>query len=65
MILHPDIQARAQEEIDRVIGQERLPSFKDRNNLPYLEAVIKECLRWHAVVPAGLYLLPTSLKTFG
>ncbi|KAI0920236.1 hypothetical protein AcV5_010032 [Taiwanofungus camphoratus] len=45
MVLHPEVYKRAQEEIDRVIGSERLPDFDDREALPYLECVIKEVLR--------------------
>ena len=54
MTLNPSVQARAQEEIDRVIGTHRFPSFSDRDNLPYVEAVIKEAFRWHPVGPMGL-----------
>ena len=51
MILHPDIQKRAQVEVDRIVGDERLPSFADRGQLPFIEAIIKECLRWKCVAP--------------
>ncbi|KAI0945930.1 hypothetical protein AcV7_010042 [Taiwanofungus camphoratus] len=54
MVLHPEVYKRAQEEIDRVIGSERLPDFDDREALPYLECVIKEVLRWNCPVPLGL-----------
>ena len=54
MLLHPDVQQRAQEEIDRVLGSDRLPLLKDRESLPYLEAVMLECLRWHPIAPIGL-----------
>ena len=53
MLLEQDIQRKAQEEIDRVIGPDRLPDFSDRDNLPYLEAVVKEVTRFHTVVAAG------------
>ena len=43
--LHPDAQRRAQEEIDRVVGRERLPTFEDRASLPYIEALWRETLR--------------------
>jgi len=54
MTLFPEVQRKAQEEIDRVVGQGRLPSFEDRENLPYIDAVVKEALRWHPVAPLGL-----------
>ncbi|PPJ52394.1 hypothetical protein CBER1_09786 [Cercospora berteroae] len=54
MMLHPEVQHKAREEIDRVVGSERLPEMGDRARLPYIEAVVKECLRWRPVLPAGL-----------
>lgn len=55
MALNPDIQAKAQEEIDRVVGNDRLPTIADKASLPYVEAVFKEALRWHPVVPLSAY----------
>ena len=54
MALYPDVQLRAQEELDAVVGQNRLPDFSDRPHLPYVNAVIKEVLRWHVVLPLGV-----------
>ncbi|KIM82350.1 hypothetical protein PILCRDRAFT_8150 [Piloderma croceum F 1598] len=54
MTLHPDVQRRAQAEIDRVVGKDRLPSIDDQKALPFTMAVIKEVLRCAPVVPAGL-----------
>ena len=53
MLLWPDKQRKAQEEIDRVVGNDRLPDFNDRERLPYIEAVLKECMRLHTAVPMG------------
>ena len=53
MTLFPDAQKRAQDEIDRVVGKERFPSFRDREQLPYINALVKEVLRWDAVGPTG------------
>ena len=53
MQLYPEVQRKAQEEIDRVIGNDRLPTIADRPNLPYIEMVIKELLRWNPVAPLG------------
>ncbi|SPJ74527.1 related to O-methylsterigmatocystin oxidoreductase [Fusarium torulosum] len=51
MISFPEVQKKAQEEIDRVTGGERLPTFEDQENMPYLNALAKEALRWMPVVP--------------
>ena len=53
MTLFPEVQQKAQEEIDRVIGNDRLPGFEDRENLPYIEALVKEVFRFHTVAPLG------------
>ena len=53
MVLSPDIQKKAQEEIDRVIGSDRLPSFADKSSLPYISCIVWECLRWNPVAPMG------------
>jgi cytochrome P450 len=54
MTLFPDVQKRAQAEIDAVVGPGRLPSFADRDSLPYTEALVKEVLRWNVVLPTGM-----------
>ena len=46
MLLYPEVQKRAQSEIDRVIGRDRLPEFSDRDSLPYITAITKEVLRY-------------------
>lgn len=60
MSLHPEVQRNAHEEIDRVVGTDRLPDFSDRDNLPYLEAVLKESLRIHPIAPMGLPHVTTA-----
>ena len=45
MVLHPEVYAKVQEEIDRVVGPDRLPTFEDRPLMPYFECVVKECYR--------------------
>lgn len=69
MTKYPSVAKRAQYEIDTVIGTDRLPGFADRDSLPYLNALVKEVLRWNSVVPTGkdLCLLerpPPSLTCF-
>jgi hypothetical protein len=53
MSVYPEVQAQAQAEMDRVVGQGRLPSWDDHDSLPYLEALVKEVLRWNPVGPLG------------
>ncbi len=59
--MHPEVQAKAQAEIDAVVGSNRLPNFDDRPRLPYIDAMVKEVLRWNTVLSFGpsilLYLL--------
>ncbi|KAH7922012.1 cytochrome P450 [Leucogyrophana mollusca] len=50
---HPEAQARVQEEIDMVVGRERLPSFDDEDSLPQLKAFAHEALRWRPIAPIG------------
>ncbi|KAJ7126055.1 cytochrome P450 [Mycena epipterygia] len=50
MVLFPDVQARAQREIDQVVAG-RLPNFSDEASLPYITAIIREVGRWNPVVP--------------
>jgi cytochrome P450 len=51
MALYPDAQQKAQEEIDQIVGRDRLPDFSDQGNLPYLNALCKEVVRWQNVTP--------------
>ncbi|KAJ7309253.1 cytochrome P450 [Mycena albidolilacea] len=54
MTLYPNVMRTAQAELDQVVGRDRMPSFSDRANLPYIEAIVKEVLRWRPVGPLGL-----------
>ncbi|KAJ3481038.1 hypothetical protein NLI96_g7942 [Meripilus lineatus] len=54
MLHHPEAQAKAQKEIDRVIGTSRLPDFSDRESLPMVECVIQESLRWNQPAPLAV-----------
>lgn len=46
MLKYPEIQRRAQDEIDAVVGKDRLPTFEDREQLPYVRAVCTEVFRY-------------------
>ncbi|OBZ67591.1 O-methylsterigmatocystin oxidoreductase [Grifola frondosa] len=54
MVSHPEVQRKARAELDLVVGPNRLPDFGDRDSLPYINAVVKESLRWQNVVPLGI-----------
>jgi cytochrome P450 len=56
MALYPEVQKKAQAEIDSVIGPNRLPNFDDRPSLPYINAVVKETMRWHVPAPLGAFI---------
>ena len=60
MSLYPEVQKAAQAELDTVVGAGRLPEFADRDKLPYINAVMKEIMRWYPVVPLGLARLNTA-----
>ena len=51
MAMHPDVQRKAQAELDAVVGSHRLPCYADRSSLPYVDAIVKELARWQPVVP--------------
>ncbi|KAF8608281.1 cytochrome P450 [Ceratobasidium sp. AG-I] len=53
MVQNPDIQAKAQAEIDAVTSSERLPEMADRDSMPYLQRIVREVLRWQPVLPLG------------
>jgi cytochrome P450 len=53
LVLFPQVQRRAQAELDAVVGRDRLPTFNDRPRLPYIEASCKELMRWNMVTPMG------------
>nr|XP_048308744.1 cytochrome P450 2C70 isoform X1 [Myodes glareolus] len=58
LLKHPEVTAKIQEEIARVIGRHRSPSMQDRNHMPYTDAVLHEIQRYIDFVP-----IPLSRKT--
>jgi cytochrome P450 len=64
MISHPNIEKKVREEIDRVVGSERMPVFEDEPNLPYLVACIKEPLRRRPPTTMGKWV-STFIDTLG
>ncbi|QRV79345.1 cytochrome P450 family protein [Ceratobasidium sp. AG-Ba] len=77
MMLYPETQLKAQKEVDSVIGQDRLPTIEDRANLPYINALILEVLRWEPALPLAIphvctedneyrgYRIPKGAVVFG
>lgn len=53
MTLHPEAQKRAQAELDTVVG-DRLPTFSDKDDLPFVTAIMKEVFRWIPVLPLAV-----------
>ncbi|KAI4851001.1 cytochrome P450 [Aureobasidium sp. EXF-8845] len=66
MLLFPQVQKKAQDEIDRVVGKDRLPTMEDEPALQYIRGCVKESLRWmpttilgsvpHAVTRDDVYM---------
>ena len=54
MAMHPEVQAKAQAELDRVVGPERLPEYTDVDHMPYIQATLMETLRWMPVLPFSI-----------
>lgn len=54
MVNHPEQQRLAQEEIDRVVGRDRMPNFEDQADLIHVSALVKEVQRWRPVIAGGL-----------
>jgi len=51
LMTHPEVLSKAQKEIDTVMGTNRLPTFNDRPNLPYIDAIMSETFRWGVPIP--------------
>ncbi|RPD69164.1 cytochrome P450 [Lentinus tigrinus ALCF2SS1-7] len=54
MASNPLIQKCAQNALDTIVGPDRLPTMEDKPDLPYITAIVKECLRWRSVVPLSV-----------
>ena len=53
LVTNPDTLTAAQAELDAVIGGDRMPTFQDEQDLPYIRALCKETLRWRPVAVLG------------
>lgn len=52
--MYPEIQKKAKEELDLVVGPDRLPTYEDSDSLPYIQAILMECARWLPPGPLGI-----------
>ena len=64
VVEYPEFVRSAQEEIDQVVGPDRLPSYEDRPQLPYVAAVIEELHRWSSLVPIGVLHATSESDTY-
>ncbi|XP_074142715.1 cytochrome P450 1B1 isoform X2 [Sminthopsis crassicaudata] len=53
-IRYPEVQAQVQEELDRVVGRDRLPCLDDQPHLPYVMAFLYEAMRFTSFVPVTI-----------
>ncbi|KAG0701453.1 cytochrome P450 [Suillus ampliporus] len=65
MVLYPDVQARARAEINQVVKDDKLPCIDDRASLPYLDAILREVLRWFPPIPLGMAHATTQDDVYG
>ena len=63
MALYPEVQAKARQEMDSVLGLGKLPTFDDFGTLPYIDAIVKELLRWYPIVPLRTYAPPSHVAS--
>ncbi|KAK0500251.1 cytochrome P450 [Armillaria luteobubalina] len=61
-VLYPQVQAKAQAELDAVVGPTRLPNFEDRPQLPYTDAILLEALRWNPCIHLSFGVAHRSMK---
>jgi cytochrome P450 len=54
MMVFPDVQMKAKEEIDRVVGLDRMPTMEDEPNLQYIRGCVKESIRWMPTTLLGV-----------
>ncbi|KZT54435.1 cytochrome P450 [Calocera cornea HHB12733] len=64
MLVYPERASAARDQLDSVVG-DRPPTFDDADNLPMIEAMIKEVLRWRPPTPAGVPHMATEDILYG
>uniref|UniRef100_A0A8C4MD49 Cytochrome P450 2E1 n=1 Tax=Equus asinus asinus TaxID=83772 RepID=A0A8C4MD49_EQUAS len=64
LLKHPEVEEKLHKEIDSVIGPSRIPAFKDRLEMPYMDAVVHEIQRFINLVPSNLPHVATQDTAF-
>ncbi|KAJ9586489.1 hypothetical protein L9F63_019866, partial [Diploptera punctata] len=54
LVRYPHVQRKVQQELDNVVGRDRLPTLDNRPRLPYIEAAIREVMRIRPIIPLGV-----------
>jgi cytochrome P450 len=54
LMQNPEVQRKAQGEVDRVVGKDRLPTWEDIANLPFTKLVLQETYRMNPLSPLGI-----------
>lgn len=68
MLVNPEVQTKAHNELEKVLGPGDMPSFSDEPALPYITAIVREVTRHNPVVPLGAcavllkYMIPLTAK---
>ncbi|KAF8993425.1 cytochrome P450 [Cyathus striatus] len=60
LLNYPEVQERAQKEIDLKIGSDKLPTLEDVADVPYIKALIKELLEY--TIPKNATILMNTCK---
>ncbi|KAH9478005.1 Cytochrome P450 monooxygenase COX2 [Psilocybe cubensis] len=59
MAMYPEALKKAHAELDAVVGPYRLPDYGDCDSLPYINAIVKESMRWNQVLPLAIAHMTT------